>query len=61
MVARDADGVFHIESLIIVPTRLHQRLLHCPCCRRPFLFTEQSDGSLTLAPISDEIEDGDGW
>jgi hypothetical protein len=61
VVARDAAGVLHIEPPLIVPTRLRQRLYHCPCCQRPFLLTERSDGTSTIAPFSCEIDDGDGW
>jgi hypothetical protein len=64
VVARDAAGVLHIEPPLIVPTRLRQRLYHCPCCQRPFLLTERSDGSATLAPFDPEgelAEPGDGW
>jgi hypothetical protein len=59
VIARDADGVSHIEPLIVVSTRLSQRLFHCPCCSRPFLLIERSDGTSTRARFSGEP--GDGW
>lgn len=59
VIARDAAGVLHIEPLLIVPTRIRQHLYHCPCCNRPFILTERSDGSATLAPFFDYDRNGD--
>jgi hypothetical protein len=59
VVARDPNGVLFIEPLVVVPTRIRQHLYHCPCCDRPFILTERSDGTATLEPFSGEP--GGGW
>ena len=52
IIQTDIDGVARICPVVAVPDPPRQGLFSCPCCGRPFIFSEHSDGRVTLEPAA---------
>ena len=44
------DGAARICPVIAVPDPPRRGLFTCPCCGRPFIFSQHADGRVTLEP-----------